>query len=126
VKLNKQDRSITMECWPRYADPANPEHKPYPGWPKTITQFDNYGRKASAYLPQVLVEDVANPVIEVIKQDDEELIYTLRIQGNSFRPKVFAEGQYTITVSDPDTGRSKTLSNVMASKEEQPPIRIEL
>ncbi len=42
VKLNKSDRTITMECWPRYADPADPNTgSQYPGWPKTIKLGEN-------------------------------------------------------------------------------------
>ncbi len=37
VKLNKVNQTITMECWPRYADPDDPETgSQYPGWPRTI------------------------------------------------------------------------------------------
>lgn len=103
VKLNKITRKITMECWPRYADPRNPEHKPYLGWPKTITQQDNYGRKAKAYLPAIDLTDMPNPVVEVTTADGE-IVYTLRVSGSSFRPKVFAAGDYTVKVSNPDTG----------------------
>jgi hypothetical protein len=49
VKLNKAERTITMECWPRYADPKTDNQ--YLGWPKTIAQTDNYARKPAAYLP---------------------------------------------------------------------------
>ena len=44
VKMNKTKRTIKMECWPRYANPMD-ESQQYAGWPKTISQFDNYGRK---------------------------------------------------------------------------------
>ena len=36
VTLNKEERTITMECWPRYADPGNADGQ-YEGWPKTIS-----------------------------------------------------------------------------------------
>ena len=126
VKLTKKDRTIVMECWPRYADPANPEHKPYPGWPKTITQLDNYGRQAVAYLPELVVDGSTNPVIQVIEKDSQEVVYTLRLQGNSFRPKVFAEGLYEIKIDDPEAGKSKTLTDVRASSAEQPKLQIKL
>ncbi len=42
VKLNKSDRTITMQCWPRYADPTDPNTgSQYPGWPKTIKLGEN-------------------------------------------------------------------------------------
>ena len=103
VKLNKKARTITMECWPRYADPDNPDHKPYPGWPKTIEQQDNYARQAAAYLPKFAI-DAVNPVVQVTNASSREVVYTVRLNGSKFRPKVFAKGTYNVKVSDPDTG----------------------
>ncbi|MFT5029438.1 MAG: alkaline phosphatase D [Candidatus Binatia bacterium] len=49
VKLNKRDRTITMENWPRFSDPsAGKQAVQYAGWPKTIKQTDNDGRKPAA------------------------------------------------------------------------------
>ena len=114
VRFNKADRTITMECWPRYADPSNPDEKPYPGWPKTISQLDNYGRRAVAYLPAVKVRGMSDPVLQVIDEADGEIVYTLRIKGTSFRPKVFRDGVYTLKVGEPGTDRMKTLKGVQS------------
>lgn len=115
VRLNKKERTITMECWPRYADPTDPKTGgQYPGWPKTIEQFDNYGRKAAAYLPTIKVKGMTYPVVQVISQESEEIVYTLRIKGTLFRPKVFEAGTYTIRIGEPDTGKIKTLKNVQS------------
>ena len=43
VRLNKTNRKITMECWPRSADPSDPEAKQYLGWPMTIQVEGNDG-----------------------------------------------------------------------------------
>jgi hypothetical protein len=40
------------------------------------------------------------PVVQVIDESSKQVIYTLRIKGDQFRPKVFAEGSYTVIVGD--------------------------
>ena len=104
VRLNKKTRQITMECWPRNVDITDPANKPYPGWPITIHQTDNYGRKAVAYLPTLVIKGQTNPVVQIIDEAGDEIVYTLRISGNRFRPKVFKKGTYTIKVGE---GKSK-------------------
>ena len=42
VRLNTKTRHITMECWPRNVDITEPTTQQYTGWPRTISQFDNY------------------------------------------------------------------------------------
>ena len=121
VRLNKQERTITIECWPRWEDPAKPDAKQYTGWPITIAQADNYGREAAAYLPTLDVTGLPNPVVQVIDEANGEVAYTLRINGTSFRPKVFREGAYTLKVGEPDAGKMKTLTGVRAI----PPERTE-
>ena len=115
VRLNKAKREITMECWRLLVDLDNP--KPgdqFPGWPRTIRQVDNYGRKAVAYLPELRISRMNDPVVQVIAESDGEVVYTLRIKGTRFRPKVFAEGTYTVKVGELGTDRVKTLRGVKA------------
>ncbi len=100
VKFKKSTRQITMEIWPRNVDITDPANKPYPGWPITIHQTDNYARKAAAYLPTLVIKGQTDPVVQVIDESNNEIIYTLRIKGNTFRPKVFKKGKYTINVGE--------------------------
>jgi phosphodiesterase/alkaline phosphatase D-like protein len=100
IRFNKKTRKITFECWPRGCDVDNPEHKQYPGWPITIDQQDNYSRKAAAWLPKISVTGQTNPVIQVIDEASKEIVYTLRINGSTFSPKVFKKGSYTIRVGE--------------------------
>ena len=110
VKFNKKDRTIVMECWPRFADPADPKAKQYTGWPKTITQMDNYSRKAAGYLPRIET-NIDDPIVRIIHEKNNEIVYTLRIKGRKFEPKVFEDGTYTIQVG-PSSGSMKTLKGV--------------
>ena len=112
VKFNRNQRTITIECWPRWQDPSKPDAKQYIGWPITIKQTDNYARKAAAWLPTIKVSGITDPVIQVIDEQNREIVYTLRIKGTSFRPKVFKDGTYTVKVGEPDTAKMKILQGV--------------
>ena len=112
AKFNTKTREITIECWPRNVDIASPDAKQYPGWPRTIQQQDNYGREAVAYLPTIEVAGMTNPVIQVIDESNDEIVYTLRINGTSYRPKVFKKGKYTVKVGQQGTDKMKTLTQV--------------
>ncbi|HUT23921.1 MAG TPA: alkaline phosphatase D family protein, partial [Sumerlaeia bacterium] len=113
VRFTKPDRTVEFECWPRYADPADPQNnRQYPGWPKTVGQTDSYNRKAFGHLPKVEVRGMTEPVIEVIREADDEIVYALRIPGASFTPKVFEKGSYTVRVGDPDTEKTQTFKKL--------------
>lgn len=127
VRLNKATRSIEMECWPRFADPDNPNDKPYFGWPKTISQEDNYGRKALGHLATVNVSGITDPVVQVVEEGSNSVVYTLRINGSKFRPKVFAASSYTINVSDGTKEKVKTLSGMrIVPENENVTVNVEL
>ena len=118
VRLNKISRQITMECWPRLANPENGNEDQYEGWPITIEQEQNYGRQAAAFLPKLNITGVENPVVQVIDETTNEIVYTLRIKGNTYIPKVFeALHSYTLNVGKSTNSFSKTLNNVTTAKE---------
>jgi len=115
VRFNHTDRTITMECWRLDIDAAKPQPgDQFPGWPKTIKLTDNYARKAAAYLPTIKVTGLTDPVVTVIDDASGDLVYALRIQGNSFRPKVFRGGKYTVKVSEPEKSLVKTFPKLSA------------
>ncbi len=87
----------------------------YAGWPKTIRQEDNYSRKAAAWLPELKISGQADPVVSIINEKSGEVVYTLRIKGTSYRPKVFSGGTYTIRVGE--GGRAKTVKGVQTLEE---------
>lgn len=99
VRFRKPTREIVMECWPRFVDVVKPKATQYPGWPLTVSQFDNYGRAPIAWLPTLKFNGPANPVVQLVDEYNGEVVYTVRILGNEFSPKVFREGTYTVRVS---------------------------
>lgn len=100
VRFNKRTRQMRLECWPRGCDVTGPECEQYPGWPVTISQEENYGREPVAYLPTLEVTGQMDPVVQVIDEASGDILYTLRIDGSSYRPKVFREGTYSIRVGE--------------------------
>lgn len=114
VRMRKSDRTITMECWPRYAVPGRDAQ--YPGWPKTIRQWDNYARKPAGWLPTLRIKGPKNPVVQVVDERSDEIVYTLRILGNVIQPWVFdVGGTYTVRVGD-DGGRTLTGQKATAER----------
>jgi len=111
IRFNKKARTITFECWPRQADVTNAQHKQFPGWPVTVRQEDNYRRAAAAFLPLIKVSGAVDPVIRVIEEAGGAVVYTLRIKGQEFRPKVFNPGSYTVVVRGAQ-GREKVLKSL--------------
>ncbi|MEM0895334.1 MAG: hypothetical protein AAGJ79_00505 [Verrucomicrobiota bacterium] len=85
VRLNTKTREITMECWPRNADITDPATEQYPGWPRTISQFDNYNPPSWGQLGE-LTFDVEDPVVQLIDATSNEILYTVRANGKTFTP----------------------------------------
>ncbi|MEM1084901.1 MAG: hypothetical protein AAGI48_12385 [Verrucomicrobiota bacterium] len=85
IRLNTKSREITMECWPRNVDVTDPDSKQYPGWPLTISQFDNYSPPSWGKLGE-LSFDVADPVVQLVDAETKEILYTVRAKGRSFTP----------------------------------------
>lgn len=116
VRFNKNNRTVKIECWPRDANPEKGDSQQYQGWPITINQEDNYGKKAFSYLPKLRVQDAINPVVQIIDENGDQIIYTIRIRGNSFTPKLFEPSLYTIKVSDPSKGLLKEFNHIDSQK----------
>lgn len=105
IRFDKATRKITFECWPRFSKAAGGDKAQFPGWPITIDQDANDGRKVHAHLPEVRIEGVANPVVQVIAEATGEILYTVRSKTGSFKPRVYAPGRYTVKAGKdkPDT-----------------------
>ena len=122
VRFNKESRDIVVECWPRLSDPSKDNQ--YSGWPIVINQNENYEREAIAYLPTLKINGITDPVVQIINESTSEIIYTLRIKGKSFTPKVFELGRYTIKVGELGTKYEKTFSSVSSQVENKNDIEI--
>ncbi len=110
VIFNKNERKITIESW-RFLANINKQGKEdqHPGWPCTIHQYDNFGKKPAAWLPKLKISGGADPVIEVRNKEKNETVYILRIKGNDFKPWVFEDGTYDVKVTYPETNTHKMI-----------------
>ncbi|MEQ1824397.1 MAG: metallophosphoesterase family protein [Pirellula sp.] len=114
ARFNKKERTVTFECWPRFADAKKGDSEQYPGWPITVDISDNDGRKPVAWLPKIIVQGAVNPVVQVVDQASNEILYTTRIQGSEVQPPVFALGTYTIRIGR-DRADASVVRDVSAS-----------
>lgn len=118
VTFNKDNRTIKTECFQRFKDP-NSEDSQYPGWPVTIKQEDNYGREAKAYLPKIKIKGLKKPVVLIIDEENNEIIYSLRLNSKTFIPKVFNEQtSYTLKVGEPDTNNWQEKKGITIGEKE--------
>ena len=126
VVFDKQERTMRLECWPRFVDPEKEPNGQYMGWPLTISQDENYSRKGIGYLPVLQVEGGQEPVVQLISEADGQLVYGLRIKGKNFRPKVFADGKYTVKITVPETGQERILTGIEIAKNENEAVQVNL
>ncbi len=122
VRFKKSTREITFECWPRNVDILNPDNKPFAGWPVKFSQFDNYVVKNGFELPTLKIADV-DCVVTVKNHYTKELIFSVRINGKEFKPKVENAGDYDILVGEGES--IKTYYRVRAEKENRETLKVE-
>jgi len=125
VRFNKRARQITFECWPRYADLAKGNVAQYPGWPITFKMEDNDGRKVFGHLRELVFEGAVDPVVQVIHEADGDILYTMRIQGKRFRPRVYGPGKYTVKAGQ-DKPDAWSICGVEPSAQNAEPIAVRL
>ena len=96
ARFKKKTREVVFECWPRFSDVRDGKKAQFPGWPVTIQQEANDGRKAVAYLPEYRFRDGKDRVVKIIEENTGEVIYTTRSHKGSIRPKVFSNSKHTV------------------------------
>jgi alkaline phosphatase D len=125
VRFHHKNQSMTVEAWRILANVAEPKRgDQFPGWPVTIKLLNNYGRTPTGYLPTVVVTGLTNPVVQVIDEGTKEVVYTLRVKGDRFRPMVFGPGRYTVRIHEPETGREQILFGLMPAQRPNEELRV--
>ncbi|MEQ1850065.1 MAG: metallophosphoesterase family protein [Chthoniobacteraceae bacterium] len=112
ARFDKKKRTITFECWPRFSDAKQGDKAQFPGWPITIAMDANDGRKVTGHLPELFFTGAPNPVVQVIEEATGDILYTVRVQGERFQPRVYAAGKYTVKI-----GREKPDAKTLAGLE---------
>ena len=115
--FNKMDRTIKFDCWSRFASVDDGDLAQFPGWPITIRMHENDGRKVAGYLPRLQFTPRSRPVVQVVRQDTGEVLYTVRVDSDEFDPPVYADVPHAIRV-----GRDKPKPAIVA-KDMQPSER---
>ncbi len=116
LTCNRATRKTTIAEWPRWIDPSAPGARPYDGWPITMDQTDNGLWGAQWELDRIETSGFRDPVVQVQDEATGEVIYTLRINGESFTPLVRESGTYTVLAYDPDGDYRKEWKSVRARR----------
>ena len=93
VRFNKRTGEVKFECWPRFS-----RGEQFPGWPVTVRNDDNDGRRPVAWLPALVIEGAGRPVVQVIAESTGEILYTIRLKDHRFQPHVFSQGSFTVKI----------------------------
>lgn len=116
LTCDRATRKVTVAIWPRWVDPSAANARPYHGWPITFGQIDNGLWGAQWELDRIETPGFQNPVVQVQEESSREVIYTLRINGNSFTPPVRKPGSYRVIAYDPDGFYRKEWKAVQARR----------
>ncbi|MBD37003.1 MAG: hypothetical protein CMI28_02865, partial [Opitutae bacterium] len=115
ARFNKKNRTVTFECWPRFSKVSDGDQAQFPGWPVTFKMSENDGRMVKGWLPKLSFSK-PNPVVQVINDKTKEVLYTVRVQGKSFQPKVYSMDPHSVRVGK-DTPKNPLLANARPKKE---------
>lgn len=116
LTCDKQTRKLTVTQWPRWVDPSVEGAKPYEGWPIVIDQLDNGLRGSEWQLQKIETPEFPDPVVQVQDESNGEVVYTLRVNGTSFLPRVRKPGTYTVLTFDPDGDYRRVQIGIKAQK----------
>ncbi len=50
--------------------------------------------------------------VQVVDESSNEIVYTILVNGSSYRPKVFGKGTYTVKVGEQCTDKMRTLRGI--------------
>ncbi len=114
VTFNKTTRNISLNCWPRGSKSSKGNSEQYPGWPITINQLDNFTTTFNYQLPVVKVTGMENAVLQIINEQTQEIVYTIRINGSTFKPMVPSKNSYQIKIGNPDSKKFIIKKNILS------------
>jgi hypothetical protein len=126
ARFNKKNREVKFECWPRFCDVKNGDSEQFSGWPITVKQNENDGRKVIGYLPEYIFSNGKNCVVQVVEEESGEVLYTARSINGRFQPKVYSAGKHTVKIGR-DLPDMKIFKSVLSrSKSEAGQIKISI
>lgn len=99
IRFDKSSRKTTFECWPRNVDLSTTTAAPYPDWPVTFRQTDNFLIRDGYQLPLLNIS-LPDQVVTVKNYYTSEVVLSLRIHGSTYQPSVLSPGLYTIEIGE--------------------------
>jgi alkaline phosphatase D len=67
-----------------------------------------------------------NPVVQVMNEQTGDTVYTIRIAGNRFTPKVFETGTFTVAVGEPGTTAWRLINELFPAERPAGVLKIEM
>lgn len=98
ARFQKSTGQITFECWPRFASVDEGQDAQFPGWPISFNTRENDGRRVAGHLPTLKFSGGVHPVVQVISDADQQVLYTVRVRDDEFQPPVYGPGKYTVKI----------------------------
>jgi len=125
IDYDTNKRTITFNSHPRSEVIAKrlPTGQ-YPGWPKTVKETDNDGRKVIGYLAHLKVAGAKQPVVKVYGPDGK-LQWAQRMTSDTFKVPAYAEGEHTIKIESGDAFNSLKAIPQKEPKLQELPLMIE-
>ena len=125
ITFDQVSRDIDIDAWRFLADVENPNpvRDQFPGWPKQINQYDNFGLGADNLLPEITVNK-PNQLVEIRKESNHALIRIFRMKGNALQLGLHHPGVFSIKVGEGDD--VKELKGLKAEKGNPEKIVVEL
>ena len=93
-------QTLRVEAWPRWVDPGEAGAQMFEGWPITLKQTDNGYPHNGPALPVLKNLATDQPVVQLVNEETDEVIYTVRLSGNTIQPRAFVAGVYIVRIFD--------------------------
>jgi hypothetical protein len=115
ITFNTDERTIKMEAFRFLADKDTPTGKDqFPGWPLTVSQTENDGRKPLGYLPR-LEMNKPRQVVKIINEKNQELINVFRMKNSECQPRIYQDSTYTLIIGEGE--QVKKLNGIKSTRE---------
>ena len=116
IRIDRRDRSIRFESWPRWEDPAAPDAACYAGWPVTMRQGENCGGSWAWAVQPIRAQGLEGNVLTVTRTGGTEPLYSIRVY-DGFVPRVPDEGPWDFVYRDAERDQSRVFKAVSASRD---------
>ena len=84
---------------------------------KTVEQLQNHSTNPIGYLAEIEVQETTDPVVSLYRESTGDLVYSLRIKGNQFKPFVYVEDSYKVVVTQPDLNLRQEIEGMRVGDE---------